>query len=533
MLGQDDWWAVWLGLIIFFASLPAVFGIEIPGWMVQARVWEWSSFWQEPAWEKLFISPAKTGNGFGLSGIVAWLVTFLIFTTLTCLGAYFLKLDIKKFLLGYSCLFLIAWGCLIVSHEAHLRAVLTAQSHIQPALYGDNLFCITQVDVCTQQINDALQASGVKHQPTRTQAAIAVGLSPDVLPLSWSLQLGNGMSYILALLTGLLLGHYSKRTKTLFAEALQADWYLKTAIVLLGATLGMMSMSLTRHTSSMILTGAIAALVTFFLLWPAMYTLARRVFGLSRDSATVLAAGVASGGIAAIMLAATAVRSRPLLPVVMSIMIVIFATLELLGLPKFYVALSDSQPVVNGAALGLTIKTDDLDSSAAAILDAKMVTSHYRATGRKWQPGIIMAAADLTRYWLLVFIGLWAVLLAWLRARQFDDEPDSSGSKALNTWLCFPKFMLGFLLIWFFYIVIAIWFPDVIPAASKGATLLEEPVRNMMFMLAFIAVGMSTRLGQLKDIGKQFWLYTVGLLVFVPPVAYLSAYIFHNGMLPN
>jgi hypothetical protein len=55
---------------------------------------------------------------------------------------------------------------------------------------------------------------------------------------------------------------------------------------------------------------------------------------------------------------AGAIRARPVLPVVVSILVVIFAMFELIILPGFYTAIAPNQPIVNGSALGLTVKTD-------------------------------------------------------------------------------------------------------------------------------------------------------------------------------
>jgi len=43
MLSTEDWWAVWLGLIMFFAGLMTIWGIDLLGWMTKLKTREISS----------------------------------------------------------------------------------------------------------------------------------------------------------------------------------------------------------------------------------------------------------------------------------------------------------------------------------------------------------------------------------------------------------------------------------------------------------------------------------------------------------
>ena len=36
---KEDWWAVWIGLIIFLISLPSYRGIFLLGWIPTAKSW--------------------------------------------------------------------------------------------------------------------------------------------------------------------------------------------------------------------------------------------------------------------------------------------------------------------------------------------------------------------------------------------------------------------------------------------------------------------------------------------------------------
>ena len=48
MLTTEDWWAVWLGLIMFFAGMLTIWGVDVVGWMAKTKTWEWERFWADP-----------------------------------------------------------------------------------------------------------------------------------------------------------------------------------------------------------------------------------------------------------------------------------------------------------------------------------------------------------------------------------------------------------------------------------------------------------------------------------------------------
>ena len=76
---------------------------------------------------------------------------------------------------------------------------------------------------------------------------------------------------------------------------------------------------------------------------------ARRLFGFKRDVAAVLASGISVCGVSAAIATTGAIRAKPVIPVTISMVVVIFAMIELIVLPGFYTALLPDQPIVNGA----------------------------------------------------------------------------------------------------------------------------------------------------------------------------------------
>jgi len=550
MLSTEDWWAVWLGLILFGAGLMSIAGVDLVGWMAKTKTWEFTNFIDNPSWGKL-LATTHGGSGKAYEGmhpVVSLLVTFGVFAGLTCIGAYFQKLNVKKFFLGFAAIFFITWACWVIGHEAHFKALKTSQSVLQTEIYGDNVYCTTKVNKCTGQINKALKELGVDVKsgqvPDAETAAMAVDKAKNAIRMSWGFQLGGGFSYMLALFVGLLIGNLFKGFASFLKEAAKPEWFIKTAIVYLGVKLGKMwidsSMQIQAGASEtginlildMAMAGAAATFVAYLTFWPIVYALSRKVFKLRRDASAVLSSGISICGVSAAIATAGAIRAKPILPIAVSMLIVIFAMIELVALPSFYTAVAPDQPIVNGAAMGMTVKTDGADAAAGAMLDEMMVANNFKNTGELWTEDYILSAAILTKIWIDVFIGVWAFVLAMIWVYKVERTPGQTAVGPSEIWFRFPKFVLGYFIAWFTYIAIATWSPEIMGAAKSGASVVQGGMRKMMFMLTFVAIGVITDFSKLKGMGKLAILYAVALFVVIAPIAYIVAYIFHNGMTP-
>jgi uncharacterized membrane protein YadS len=99
-------------------------------------------------------------------------------------------------------------------------------------------------------------------------------------------------------------------------------------------------------------------------------------------------------------------------------------------------------------------------------------------------------------------------------------------------WFRFPKFVIGYFIAWLTYVGIVIWAPEHAKAADVGANVVQSPMRKMMFMLTFVAIGAITDFSKLKGMGRLALLYAIALFVIIAPIAYVVSYIFHRGMVP-
>jgi uncharacterized membrane protein YadS len=212
--------------------------------------------------------------------------------------------------------------------------------------------------------------------------------------------------------------------------------------------------------------------------------------------------------------------------------VVIFAMIELIVLPGLYTAVAPDQPIVNGAALGMTVKTDGADAAAGALLDELMIARNLQLTGERWEAGWILSASLLTKIWIDVFIGVWAFLLAIVWIRKVENRAGVVSVSPMEIWFRFPKFVLGYFVARFVYLAIATRGPEVAAALDAATAVVQSPMRTMLFMLTFVAMGVVTDFSKLRGMGKLALLYGLALVVVIAPIAYAVAYLFHRGLAP-
>ncbi len=485
MFSTEDWWSAWLGIFFFGLGLLSVWGLDVVGWIAKPKTWEWTNLIQDFSWHKLLKTSSSTYHS--LHPLISLFITYIVFAALTGLGAYFQKLDIKKYLIGFTAIFFLTWFAWIAGHEAHLSA-------INAMVKKHNYY---------QEYN-----------------------------LSWGLQLGGGASYLLALIIGLSIGNFFKGFAKKIKEAAKPEWFIKTGIVLLGIKLGMMTMKAAGFTYELALAGAAAAFVAYLLFWPIVYFIGRKYFKLNRSSAAVLSSGISICGVSASIATAGAIKAKPIIPIAVSSLILIFAMLELVVLPPALTNLAPNEPIVNGAAMGMTVKTDGADAAAGAILDQLMISKHLKQTGEQWEEGWILSAALLTKIWIDIFIGIWSFVLAIVWIRNVDQKTGKEKIPKSEIWFRLPKFVLAYMLVWLIYLGIMYFFPDAISGAKIGGNIVQGSFRKLMFMLTFLSIGVITDFSKLKGMGRLAILYALALFAIIAPLAYIVAYLFHHGMLP-
>ena len=104
--------------------------------------------------------------------------------------------------------------------------------------------------------------------------------------------------------------------------------------------------------------GLCAIVEAYLIYWAVVYFMARKYFKFSREWAAPLASGISICGVSAAIATGGAIRARPMVPIMVSSLVVIFAVVELLLLPFVAQIFLWIEPMVAGAWMGLAVKTD-------------------------------------------------------------------------------------------------------------------------------------------------------------------------------
>jgi uncharacterized membrane protein YadS len=470
-LKSEDWWAVWIGLILFSLSLGVLGGADLLGWAASTREWVDISKAVAP------ISKAYAG----FAGVVSILFTYLLLLVLLSVGAAFLRFDLIRFILGFTVVFWVSYACLLLGHYAYIAAT-----------------------------PDKRSAFGITH----------------------SLGLTGEAGYILALFAGILLGNFSPGIAAWLREGARTEWYIKTAIVILGASLGLKAAGAPNVTAAILFRGFAAIVEAYLIYWALVYFIARRFFGFSREWAAPLASGISICGVSAAIATGAAIRARPIVPIMVSSLVVVFSVIELILLPLAAQAFLYHEPMVAGAWMGLAVKTDGAAVASGAITDALVRAQALEETGVAYRDGFILMTTTTVKMFIDVFIGIWAFLLALIWVYRIDPKPGEV-VHAGEIWHRFPKFVLGYFLTFLVFLGLALS-ARADPAVLKLATDESNIFRVLFFVMTFFAIGLQSNFAKLweEGIGRLAAVYVVSLFGFIIWIGLAISWIFFHGVRP-
>src|SRR3954451_17428217 len=169
----EDGLAVVIGLFIVALGLLPLAGVNALGWVVKTS--EWVDI--RKAMAPVAFKPDE------LPGVVSLLLSFLFLLAVLSAGALCLGLNLRRFVLGFTALFAISYLCWLAGSYAYIAS------------------------------------------------------TPDTRPkfgIDWSLGLTGEAGFIVALIAGLVLGIFSRGVPAGLGEPPRPEWYIKTAIVILG-----------------------------------------------------------------------------------------------------------------------------------------------------------------------------------------------------------------------------------------------------------------------------------------------------------
>jgi uncharacterized membrane protein YadS len=314
---------------------------------------------------------------------------------------------------------------------------------------------------------------------------------------------------LIALVGGLALANVVKIPQRLKA-ALRVEFYVKTGIVLLGATFPIsliVSAGGVALSQSAIISVLTAAIIFFT---------ATRVFGLDRRFAAVLGTGGSVCGVSASLAVAASVGARKddiaasvTLVVVAAIVMVVF-----LPYASHWLALPAG---VGGAWIGSSEFADAAGYAAASVF------GHLSGN----EAGSLRAFTMNKVIGRDIWIGVWSLFWAFVALRYWEDRGKGRRIDPAELWRRFPKFVIGFFIA---TAIVSLYFGDAITPQQTADFL--RPIgslRGIVFTLCFLAIGLTTRFSELESVNWRAALaFASGAVVNVIAGYLLSAQVFHG-----
>src|SRR5262249_17666506 len=284
--------------------------------------------------------------------------------------------------------------------------------------------------------------------------------------------------------------------------------------------------------TSVMFRGLCAIIEAYLIYWAVVYFVARKWFGLSREWAAPLASGIAICGASAAIATAGAIRARPIVPIVISSLVVVFSCVELLILPFVAQAFLYTEPMVAGGWMGLAVKTDGAAVASGAITDALIRAKALAVQGVKYQDGWMVGTTTTVKVFIDIFIGVWAFILAVIWTSFIERRPGERVSRR-QIWERFPKFVIGYAFTFLVILLIGLGAPSVLGKA-KAAMGEANVFRGIFFVMTFFTIGALSNFAKLREEGlaRLAAIYFVCLFGFIVWVGLLVSWLFFHGVKP-
>ncbi len=470
---KEDWWALWLGLLLFIISLTFLATKFNPlGFVPRVAIW------LDPT-KSIRIIGGEAWEWVGAVGSI--LLLYLVMLTICTIGAVAMGWKVKRFVAAFTIIFFLTYFLWWIGHYAYIAAT-----------------------------------------PDRYKA----------LGIEWSLSLTGEAGYLFALIVGLIISNFFRRAASFLAEAARPEWYVKTAIILLGVGIGIKTVTALGMAIHVVLRGFTAIIEAYLLYWPIVYLLARKVFKIDRKWSATLASGISICGVSAAIATAAAIGAPAYVPVTIASLVVVWAVIELLILPWIAWAFLWTQPMVAGAWMGLAVKTDGAAIASGAITEALITARTISEIGVEYEAGWILMATTTTKAFIDMFIGIWAFVLAVAWVYFIERKPGEKVPK-ITIWYRFPKFILGFFFTWLFIAFLGL--QAGVPLADLRAVQgpLDE-MRKYFFALTFMSIGLITDFRKFKEWGvhKLAAVYGITLFGIIVWVALFISWVFFHDVYP-
>ena len=320
---------------------------------------------------------------------------------------------------------------------------------------------------------------------------------------------------LLALILGLIISNFIGLPKWM-DTGFRVEYYIKTGIVLLGATLPFTLIIWAGPVA--IVQASIVSITTFLVIYFVGIKL-----GLDRRLAATMGAGGAVCGVSGAIAIAGAVSAKKEHAPIAITLVIVWAIVMIFVLPLVSKALQLPTGVA-GAWIGTSEFADAAGFAAAH--------TYGEFAG---QPGIAGNPDDAVKAFTLmkvvgrdVWIGIWAFVMALIATTRWERVPGTKPNPA-EIWWRFPKFVIGFMLASIIVTLIATQYGQ---ADFKKMVVPEmvgpvKDLRTWAFIFCFFSIGLTTRFKELASAGmKPFMAFTSGVVVNVILGFILSTMVF-------
>ena len=467
---NEDKVALLIGCLVFVLALGKMVGLDIMGWVVGVGMWVDNPLnaWKAATWK-------------WLPGWASLLVSYAVITALMAMGIKLIKGNVANFVRGFTIIFFIAIACYTLGANAYIAA-----------------------------------------NPTQ--------IAKQGIP--WALGLSTEAGLIVALVVGILVGNLTPQFAESLREACRPELFVKIAIVIMGAELGVKAADAAGFAGHIIFRGLCAIVEAYLLYWCVVYYVARRYFKFNKEWAAPLASGISICGVSAAIATGGAIRARPVVPIMVSSLVVVFTCIEMLVLPFVAQHFLSSEPLVAGAWMGLAVKSDGGAIASGAITES-LILAKMAGQGINWEPGWIVMVTTTVKIFIDVFIGVWALVLAYVWTAKFDKTRGERTMTWGDVMDRFPRFVLGYIATFLILLFMCLSSPE-LHKLGKSLSGTINGFRVLFFLMTFFTIGVVSNFRKLREegIGRLAVVYVVCLFGFIIWVGLFISYAFFHGMTP-
>jgi uncharacterized membrane protein YadS len=323
---------------------------------------------------------------------------------------------------------------------------------------------------------------------------------------------------LIALFAGLLIANTVGLPRR-FDAGFRGELYVKTGIVLLGATVPLTLIALAGPVA--IVQASLVSVVTFLVIFFAAVAL-----GLDKRFAATLGVGGAVCGVSAAIAVAGAVGAKKEDTSITISAVVLWAIAMIFILPLAAKGLLLPTGIA-GAWIGTSEFADAAGIAAAQAYGgyAGKVAGIAGTSEQALQAFTLMKVVGRD-----VWIGIWAVVLAVVATTRWaQDDATGAAPDLREIWRRFPKFVLGFVAA--SVIVSALTAHFSLADYNKVAVVkLIGPIKDLRswaFIFCFFSIGLTTRLRELASTGRRpLAAFSIGVAVNIVLGYVLSVHVF-------